>query len=165
MAEINPQRNYNYWEPIFEPGIYEFSNWDPSINENVTGIKEVSIDIANYQEYKNLEGFNFEKIDFSGILNGGTTKITFKKCIFDKCSFRNAVFENTKFTECIFSYTTFSLSEFKQCEFRKCTYKEIGISGNTTRFENIYIEPDIFLKNVFLYNNKRVLLEKQTTFL
>lgn len=164
--EINPQRKRNFWEPIYEPNISSFEKWKITAEElrHLKGIQKLVVDLATIQEtnFTHLNDFTFEKIDFSGTLDGDQIKFTFRNCKFTKCSFRNAEFKNIKFTNCIFSYTTFALGYFKNCEFRNCRFNKIGVSGNSMVFEDCYINPEHFLKDLFLNTNAAVLREFQT---
>jgi hypothetical protein len=78
-------------------------------------------------------------------------------------SFRDTCLKGVKFNGCIFKYTSFSLAQFIDCEFRNCSYEKISLSGNTTVFENTYIDSKAFLKDVYLNRDKDVLKKNKTT--
>jgi hypothetical protein len=163
---INPQRQRNFWEPIYEPNIKIFDIWKATPDEirHLKGIKRLIVNLSIIQDSNSshLSEFLFEKVDFIGFLDGGQMKFTFRKCNFTKCSFRNTEFTNIKFTECIFDHTTFALGYFKNCEFRNCTYKQIGVSGNSMILEDCYLDPKLFLESLFLNKDLSVLKEKNT---
>jgi len=165
--EINPQRQKNYWEPIYEPDAREYIEWQATGEDlrHTKGIKKLIVNLETIKEsqFTHLSEFTFENIDFTGSLDGEQRKFTFRKCIFRKCSFRGAIFINIKFTACEFDYTTFALGYFRDCEFRNCTYNQIGVSGNSMTLENCYIDPELFLKNLYLNANSDVLDENHTS--
>jgi hypothetical protein len=168
-ADKNPQRYKNYWEPIYNPSINQFNIWNPDekVLEQTTGIKEVSfnIEICKTLQLKRLTDKTFENIDFKGELDGGQRKFTFKNCRFNYCSFRETIFINIKFTNCKFNHTSFTFGKFVNCEFRDCSFTKIGISGNATYLENIYVNPIAFLRDFYLMKDKSVLKENNSNLL
>lgn len=160
--KVNIQREKNFWEPIYQPEKDNvFEKWhinDKEINIT-TGKKNVWIDISDFSKIskKEILNFKFENIDFEGTLSGKDLRI--KNCNFILCSFRNSNWSNIKFTNCNFTQTSFSLSTFKNCEFRNCNYSKIGISGNETKFDNVYIEPQNFINSAYTNTDKNVLKE------
>lgn len=108
--------------------------------------------------------YTFREVDFCDLLElEKPDTISFEKCEFKKVSFSKTIFKNVNFKECKFIETTFSLSTFIDCEFRDCEFKKIGISGNTTIFQNCYIDPEKLLHNVYVNEDKELLKEKGTT--
>jgi hypothetical protein len=166
-SEINPQRQKNYWEPIYEPEAREFKEWQPSVDElrHTKGIQKriVNLDTIKKSQFTHLNEFTFENIDFTGILDGEQRKFTFRKCIFKKCSFREAEFINIKFTLCNFDQSTFALGYFRDCEFRDCNYHKIGVSGNSMTMDNCYLDPELFLKDLYLNSDPVILTENNTS--
>lgn len=134
---------------------------------NLTGWKDLTVDLNSFLNNKSkYQNCIFETIDFIGKLCPEKTKtITFNNCVFKNVSFIGTILDNIKFQECTFEKTTFSLSTFNNCEFRDCKYKDIGISGNTTIFNDCYIDSKKLLSNVYLNRDKELLKEKNTTLL
>jgi len=163
----NPQRIRNFWEPTYDPNAKEYKFWDAT-PENIIHSKGIQKYIVKLGIFKNakinyLTDFTFEDVDFIDTLEGEQRKFTFKKCRFKGCSFRDAKFINVKFTECIFELSTFALGFYSNCEFRNCSYKKIGVSGNAMQFEECYINPELFLKDLYLNSKLDILKENQTT--
>lgn len=161
------RRKTNYWEPIYDPAQQDLikQNIENTDFDNKMGWKNSIIDLNSFLDAKNkYQNYTFETIDFIGELIPEKTKtITFNNCVFENVSFIGTIFENIKFQKCKFGKTTFSLSTFNNCEFRDCEYKDVGISGNTTIFNDCYIDSKKLLKNVFLNRDKELLKEKNTT--
>lgn len=163
------RRKTNYWEPIYDPVQQDLTKQKISEEDfdNKTGWKNSIISLTSFLSAKNkYQNYTFETIDFIDELIPEKTKtITFNNCVFKNVSFIGTIFENIKFQKCKFEKTTFSLSTFNNCEFRDCEYKDVGISGNTTIFNDCYIDSQKLLKNVFLNRDKELLKEKKTTLL
>ena len=160
--KTNIQRDKNFWEPIYAPeNDNSFRKWTVNDDElnTTSGKKNVWIDIADFIKLKKniIENFTFTDIDFEGIVF--KERLKFLKCKFISCSFRNSEWDSVKFTDCEFTRTSFSISKFTNCEFRKCKYKEIGISGNETKFDNVYIEPKKFINAAYTNTDEKVLFE------
>jgi hypothetical protein len=160
----NPQRTKNYWEPVFGSYSGPLEVCDADF-DTVTGVQKVRVSLERYGTRTIFEGLRFSDVDFSGEFDGGARKATFKDCFFERCSFRGSEIKNTKFTNCKFLCTSFSLASFSDCEFRDCLYEKIGFSGNTTRFQNVYIDAGKFLKAAYLQRNTSVLRENKTNLL
>lgn len=162
----NPQRTQNFWEPIYAPEKdNEFEQFEITEDEIRSGMgrKKKWISVADFERIESwkVKEFTFTEIDFEG--NYGGQKLAFDDCVFEMCSFRNTRWENTKFRNCKFKLTTFSLAEFSQCEFRNCTYEKIGISGNETKFSEVFIEPSRFISAAYTNTDPNVLSENGTS--
>jgi len=161
------RRRTNYWEPIYNPSQNDLTKrtLEKTDFDTETGWKESILELKAFLDSNSkYNKLTFSTVDFSGTLEPEKTKsITFNNCTFENVSFSGTIFKNVKFQKCIFDKTTFSLSTFSNCEFRDCTYKDIGISGNTTVFNDCYIDSKKLLGNVFLNQNKDFLKEKNTT--
>jgi hypothetical protein len=163
-ALINPQRANNYWEPIYEPHEQPYASCGIDITqfEHLPSLERYIIDLAFFNNLKFILNKSFSRIDFIGSIDGGRTTKKFENCTFFMCSFRTTNFSNIKFTSCTFDRTTFSMASFKNCQFRNCIYKEIGISGNTTSFEDVYIDAEKLLSSIYLCKDKALLKERKT---
>ncbi len=163
----NTQRKTNYWEPVYNPSQNDLIEKILCKNDfdETTGWKELIIDLKSFLDlYSKYDNYTFNTVDFSGTLEPEKTKsISFSNCTFQNVSFSGTIFKNIKFQKCKFDKTTFSLSTFESCEFRDCQYIDIGISGNTTIFNDCYIDSKKLLDNAYLNEDKNLLKEKNTT--
>lgn len=131
--------------------------------DKVIGWKESIIQLKSFKSKQKYKEYTFDTVDFLGKLEPEETgTITFTECTFKNVSFIGTTLKNIRFQKCKFLKTTFSLSTFYNCEFRNCKYEDIGISGNTTTFDNCYIDSEKLLKNTFL-NQDKILLKKYNT--
>lgn len=162
--QINPQRSTNFWEPIYDPNEkeYKLCAIPPEDFDHIPAIDRYVINWEYLSTKTFLEDKTFTRIDFIGNIDGDKLTKTFRNCQFVLCSFRSSEIKNIKFSNCNFDRTTFSLARFINCEFRNCQFHNIGISGNATQLENIYIDPEELLKNLYLCKDKDLLKERKT---
>jgi hypothetical protein len=165
--KTNWQRSKNYWEPIFKPeedNKYEYWQVKEAKFNTTKWKKNIWIDISEFKEIDKklkyrLNDFTFENVDFEGTID---KKIKFENCTFISCSFRHTEWKNIKFYKCKFNQVSLSMSKFIYCEFRDCDFKKIGISGNETKFIDIYIRPKTFISAAYTNLDEYILKENST---
>ena len=64
----------------------------------------------------------------------------FDRCEFEGCDFGLSTWDRAKFTSCRFRRCSFSQSTWIRSEFRRCSWAAIGLSGNETILDRVFIE-------------------------
>ena len=145
----------NYWEPTYDGRTKRESlskfNWEELDVNN--GPNKRSCFWNELNGNRSIIAKVFTMCDFWGNLEGRT----FTHCTFDRCYWNRGVWKDVKFQNCRFENSSFAFANFENCQFNGCSFKNIGISGNETKFTNCIIDPESLIKAAYTNTNEGVL--------
>lgn len=173
MAAIRPpllrtRRLSGWWEPTYNPDIAgEFAAGDWTLPERAAHKKVFSASaLQKALSDGAVKSLKFSRIrfgtcDFSGGFDIGHRTIIFDKCEFIDCDFGLSTWKRAKFTGCTFDGCSLSQSTWINSEFRRCRWSLMGISGNETVLDHVFIDnPDAFVSSAYTRLDAAILKEK-----
>lgn len=164
---VRTRRITAWWEPTFSPDkACDFTAGDWSLPELAANIKlfrgeDLAHRISANEIKPKFKGIRFSNCDFTGAFQIGYRTIVFDKCEFIACDFGTSTWTRAKFTGCNFDQCSLSQSSWIKSEFRRCRWSNIGMSGNATDFDQVFIEnPRSFLAAAYTRLDPKILREK-----
>lgn len=171
LAKLTRTRRIKaWWEPTYAPDkANEFTAGDWALPDLAAYMKLFRGDDltqrVNSGEIKPIfQNIRFTGCDFTGEFQIGLRTIVFEKCEFNACDFGTSTWKGAKFTSCSFDECSVSQSTWIKSEFRRCRWSKIGMSGNETDFDQVFIEnPRSFLAAAYTRLDPEILIEKGRT--
>lgn len=164
---LRTRRTKAWWEPTYAPDkANEFTAGDWTLPDLAAYIKLFrGEDLTRRVEAREVtpifKGVRFTSCDFTGAFQIGLRTIVFEKCDFKACDFGTSTWTRAKFTGCTFDECSLSQSNWIKSEFRRCEWSRIGMSGNETDFDQVFIEnPRSFLASAYTRLDPDLLREK-----
>lgn len=166
---IRSRRIKVWWEPTYAPGLHNTltrGSWqlrDNAADQRLFTPNDFRSQVGQRPSKGHFNGARFTWCDFSGKFNTAAGS-SFTNCEFEGCDFGTSTWHNVKFTKCKFLKCSFSQSTWIESEFRACHWEEIGISGNETSLQNVYISnPADFVAAAYTNLDRPFLATKNAT--
>lgn len=173
MTEGVPSRTRRknaWWEPTYDPTLVdEFTAGDWRLPDNAAHKRYFHSgsfldQVKDRKTNRKFSSINFDTCDFSGRYEGEIAGANFNECTFKNCDFGTSTWERVKFRKCNFEQCSFTQSTWVDVEFRKCKWNDIGISGNETDLNEVFIEnPSDFIGSAYTNLDEEVLAAKGRT--
>lgn len=171
VGQIIRSRRINcWWEPTYNPAAakkFTMGDWvlpDRGAFQKLfdaKALKELVLAGPANLHFKNID---FKECDFFGDFSEIDRDITFRNCTFDKCDFGLSTWSKAKFRSCKFIGCSLSQTRWANVEFRNSTWENVGLSGNETVFENVYVDdPENLIVNISTNISAASLAKGKTT--
>lgn len=164
---VRSRRINAWWEPTYAPQLFNaLSEGDWTLRDNAADRRLFTPDnfsnqVAAREKKRKFKKTRFTSCDFSGSFRENAIGAVFDECHFENCDFGTSTWEKVKFRKCNFERCSFSQSTWINAEFRECFWSEIGISGNETVFEEVFISnPSKFISAAFTNTDPDVVSER-----
>ena len=160
MSESPPpsrsRRTQSWWEPIFSAGQAwspEPGDWalpDEAALRKLLTAQALKGALTNGSGRTRFKDVRFKDCDLFGRFDQIERALIFDGCQFVGCDFGLTTWDRAKFKNCEFKRCSFSQSTWIRSEFRDCTWSEIGLSGNETVLDRVFISnPEEFIRSAY----------------